>query len=53
MGIQTDMTNRAYRALETYGSQDKISEAQFRADKYDLMYSEHSALADMIRQVTR
>ncbi|MEJ0048960.1 MAG: acylase [Rhodospirillales bacterium] len=52
MGIQSDMTNRAYRALETFGSQDKISEAQFRADKYDLLYSEHSALADMIRQVT-
>jgi acyl-homoserine-lactone acylase len=52
MGIQTDMTNRAYRALETFGSQDKISDAQFRADKYDLTYSGHSSLADMIRQVT-
>jgi penicillin amidase/acyl-homoserine-lactone acylase len=52
MGIQTNMTNRAYRALETFGSQDKISDALFRADKYDLFYSTHSELAAMIAQVT-
>jgi penicillin amidase/acyl-homoserine-lactone acylase len=52
MGIQTDMTNRAYRALETFGTQPSISDSQFRADKFDLSYSGHSALAGMIRDVT-
>ena len=51
MGIQTDMTNRAWRAMETFGSQDKISAAMFRADKFDLSYSVHSAVADLIAQV--
>jgi acyl-homoserine-lactone acylase len=51
MGIQTDMTNRAWRAMETFGSQEKISAAQFRADKFDLAYSVHSAIADLIAQL--
>jgi penicillin amidase/acyl-homoserine-lactone acylase len=51
MGIQTDMTNRAWRAIETFGSQDRISAAMFRADKFDLSYSAHSALADLIAQL--
>jgi acyl-homoserine-lactone acylase len=52
MGIQTNMTNRAYRALETFGSEPSISEAQFRADKYDLIYSKKSELAALIATVT-
>jgi acyl-homoserine-lactone acylase len=52
MGIQTNMTNRAYRALETFGTQNRISPELFRADKYDLTYSEHSELMDLIHQVT-
>lgn len=51
MGIQTNMTNRAWRVLETFGAQDKISEVQFRADKFDLSYSTRSELAAMIAQV--
>jgi penicillin amidase/acyl-homoserine-lactone acylase len=52
MQIQTNMTNRAYRALEMFGSQNPISQAQFRADKYDLLYSGKSELAGMIAAVT-
>jgi len=51
MGIQTNMTNRAWRALETFGAQPKIDDAQFRADKFDLRYSEHSAMADILTEI--
>jgi penicillin amidase/acyl-homoserine-lactone acylase len=52
MGIQGNMTNRAYRALEMFSSQNPISQKQFRTDKYDLLYSAKSELAAMIAQVS-
>ena len=45
LGLQTNMTNRAWRALETYGADTSITEAEFDAYKYDLAYSEKSDLA--------
>jgi acyl-homoserine-lactone acylase len=42
LGIQTNMTNRAYRVLETVGIQRVISAKMFNDDKYDLVYSEQS-----------
>jgi acyl-homoserine-lactone acylase len=42
LGIQVNMTNRAYRVLETVGAQKVISAKMFNDDKYDLVYSEHS-----------
>lgn len=45
MGIQTNMTNRAYRALETYGADPSITAEEFEAYKYDLAYSTKSDLA--------
>lgn len=51
MGIQGNMTNRAWRALETFGSQPKIDAAQFRADKFDLLYSRHSAMAGVLKEI--
>lgn len=45
MGLQTNMTNRAYRALETFGADTAISQAEFEAYKYDLAYSDKSDLA--------
>lgn len=45
LGLQTNMTNRAYRALETYGADTSITEAEFDAYKYDVAYSERSDLA--------
>lgn len=45
MGLQTNMTNRAYRALETFGADTSITQAEFEAYKYDLAYSDKSDLA--------
>jgi acyl-homoserine-lactone acylase len=53
MGIQTDMTNRAYRAEETFGADAAISAEAFRAYKFDLAYSEHSDLAHKIAEVLK
>ncbi|HEY2033155.1 MAG TPA: acylase [Rhizomicrobium sp.] len=52
MGIQTNMTNRAMRALETFGEDPHITAAHFREYKYDLSYSIHSDLAKEIAEVT-
>jgi len=51
LGIQTNMTNRAWRALETYGADTRISAAAFRAYKYDLSYSARSDLAQLVAEV--
>jgi acyl-homoserine-lactone acylase len=53
MGIQSDMTNRAYRAQETFGADAAISDAAFRAYKFDLAYSEYSDLAQRIAEVLK
>jgi acyl-homoserine-lactone acylase len=37
-----DMTNRAYRALETFGQDRSISDADFHIYKFDTAYSVHS-----------
>ncbi|HEY6305956.1 MAG TPA: acylase [Candidatus Angelobacter sp.] len=50
LGIQTNMTNRAWRALETYGADPRITAETFRAYKYDLSYSIHSDLAQLVDQ---
>jgi acyl-homoserine-lactone acylase len=42
MGVQTNMTNRAYRVLETYAQDRAITAAKFNAYKYDLAYSPKS-----------
>ena len=34
------MTNRAWRAMETYGADPRITAEAFRAYKYDLAYSD-------------
>jgi acyl-homoserine-lactone acylase len=51
MGIQTDMTNRAYRAQETFGADAAISAEAFRTYKFDIAYSERSDLAREIAEV--
>jgi acyl-homoserine-lactone acylase len=52
MGIQTDMTNRAYRAQETFGADPAITAAAFRTYKFDLGYSARSDFARKIAEVT-
>jgi len=51
LGIQTNMTNRAWRALETYGADPRITAASFHAYKYDLSYSARSDLAQIVADI--
>ena len=53
MGIQTDMTNRAYRAQETFGADPAITAEAFRAYKFDITYSDRSDFALKIADVIR
>jgi len=52
MGIQHDMTNRAYRMEETFGTDPQITREEFRKYKFDVTYSKKSELAALVRQVT-
>jgi penicillin amidase/acyl-homoserine-lactone acylase len=51
MGIQTNMTNRAMRAEETFGMDGAITAEAFRKYKFDLSYSANSDLAKMIAEI--
>ena len=51
MGMQTNLTNRAQRLQETYGADRSISREEFRTYKYDLSYSERSALVATLQQM--
>ena len=51
LGIQTNMTNRAWRALETYGADEHITAEAFRKYKYDLTYSSHSEELQILHQL--
>jgi acyl-homoserine-lactone acylase len=51
LGIQTDMTNRAWRAIETYGADPHITADAFHAYKYDLAYSTRSEVAKVLAEV--
>ena len=50
LGIQTNMTNRAWRALETCGADTHITAETFRAYKYDLTYSARSDVARLVAE---
>jgi len=51
MGIQTNMTNRALRALETFGADPKITAAAFRRYKFDVRYSSKSEIVKIIGEL--
>jgi acyl-homoserine-lactone acylase len=53
MGIQTDMTNRAYRAQETFGADAAITDEAFRAYKFDTAYSARSDFAREIAELVK
>jgi acyl-homoserine-lactone acylase len=53
MGIQADMTNRAYRAQESFGGDAAITDEAFRAYKFDLTYSARSDFAQEIAEVIK
>jgi penicillin amidase/acyl-homoserine-lactone acylase len=51
MGIQDNMTNRAYRAEETFGADPSISAEKFHEYKFDLAYSPRSEVASEIAEI--
>jgi penicillin amidase/acyl-homoserine-lactone acylase len=51
MGIETEMTNRALRALECYGADQSITRDEFYAYKYDKLYSAESDVAKCIAKI--
>ncbi len=51
MGIQANMTNRAQRALETFGADTAISAAAFRKYKFDVRYSAKSDIVKIIAEL--
>ena len=50
-GIQRNMTNRAWRLLETYGADTQISPEEFRAYKFDAAYSPRSEVARVAKEL--
>ena len=50
-GIDKNMTNRALRALELFGSDDSITEEEFYAYKYDMAYSKESGIAKLVQRI--
>jgi acyl-homoserine-lactone acylase len=50
LGLQTNMTNRALRVLETYALDRSITAEEFEAYKHDLTYSARSLLAGMVAE---
>lgn len=51
-GLQTNVTNRALRIQELVGADHAVTDQAFRRYKFDIAYSERSAVAAMVRQVT-
>jgi acyl-homoserine-lactone acylase len=51
MGVETRETNRGWRLLETYGSDEQISDDEFRRYKFDLGISPQSELAAVVRDL--
>ncbi len=51
MGIEAHMTNRALRAMELYGADDRITREEFYAYKYDKTYSAASPMAAWLARV--
>jgi penicillin amidase/acyl-homoserine-lactone acylase len=44
LGLQTNMTNRSWRALENFGADEHISAEAFRRYKFDTRYSRKSSV---------
>ncbi|MFZ5669185.1 MAG: acylase [Pseudomonadota bacterium] len=51
MGVQTNMTNRALRLVETFAADSAITPEAFRAYKFDLAYSPQSEVAGVVREL--
>ncbi|HYE46034.1 MAG TPA: penicillin acylase family protein, partial [Caulobacter sp.] len=51
MGLQMNMTNRAWRELETFGADVSITPEEFVAYKFDVAYSHRSRMARLVAQL--
>jgi acyl-homoserine-lactone acylase len=51
LGIETDLTNRARRALELFGSDPEITEQEFYTYKYDMAYSQEGDMPQYIEMI--
>ncbi len=51
LGIETELTNRAWRALELFGSDTEITEQEFYTYKYDLAYSSEGDMPLYIEEI--
>ena len=51
-GVQQNMTNRAWRLLETFGSDAQVSPEEFHTYKFDVAYSQRSEVARVARELT-
>jgi penicillin amidase/acyl-homoserine-lactone acylase len=51
LGITPEMTNRAHRALELFGSDDSITREEFDTYKWDRAYSKNSLIGDLHAKV--
>lgn len=51
MGIQTNMTNRSLREVETFAADDQITPEEFRAYKFDTTYSRRSTVAAVVGEL--
>ena len=50
-GIETNMTNRALRAVELFGADESITEQEFYSYKYDMTYSTESEAARLMKKI--
>ncbi len=51
LGIETHMTNRALRAIELFGGDPSITDAELLAYKFDMTYAADSRMAELVAQV--
>ena len=52
-GIERHMNNRAYRAFDLFSSDTEITFEELKAIKFDLYYSEQSAMAQYINDIIK
>ncbi len=50
-GIESSMSNRAYRSLELFGGDPSISPGEFEAYKFDTYYSESSYMMQFVQRI--
>ena len=51
MGLETGMTNRAYRVQETFGEDARITPDAFLRYKFDVRYSQRSSMARLVKAI--